>query len=79
VVATRLGRTDLWLSTDVAEEERGHDVANSWDIEGLRVELNRYRGALVADGKLPNTIQTYVDRADRFIRWLAGEYDPSDR
>jgi len=43
----------------------------------LRSELDRYRSALVAAGKVPNTVQTYVDRADRFIRWLAGEYDPA--
>lgn len=51
-------------------------MANSWDIDGLRAELDRYRAALLAAGKVPNTVQTYVDRADRFIRWLAGEYDP---
>lgn len=56
-------------------------MADQWDVEGLRRELDRYRAALVAAGKVPNTVQTYVDRADRFIRWLAGEYDPehSDR
>lgn len=52
-------------------------MADSWDVEGLRAELDRYRSALVAAGKVPNTVQTYVDRADRFIRWLAGEYDPT--
>lgn len=52
-------------------------MANTWDIEGLRTELSRYREELVAAGKVPNTVQTYVDRADRFIRWLAGEYDPA--
>lgn len=52
-------------------------MADQWDIDGLRRELDRYRSALVAAGKVPNTIQTYVDRADRFIRWLAGEYDPA--
>jgi hypothetical protein len=51
-------------------------VATSWDIEELRAELDRYKTALVEAGKVPNTVQTYVDRADRFIRWLAGEYDP---
>ena len=52
-------------------------MADQWDVEGLRRELGRYRAALVAAGKVPNTVQTYVDRADRFIRWLAGEYDPA--
>jgi hypothetical protein len=52
-------------------------MADQWDVEGLRRELDRYRGALVAAGKVPNTVQTYVDRADRFVRWLAGEYDPA--
>jgi hypothetical protein len=51
-------------------------VATSWDIAALRAELERYKSALEAAGKVPNTVQTYVDRADRFIRWLAGEYDP---
>lgn len=52
-------------------------MADQWDLEGLRGELGRYREALVAAGKVPNTVQTYVDRADRFVRWLAGEYDPA--
>ena len=54
-------------------------MATSWDIETLRAELDRYKAALVRSGKVPNTVQTYVDRADRFIRWLAGEYDPEER
>ena len=52
-------------------------MATSWDVEELRAEIERYRTALVAAGKVPNTVQTYVDRADRFVRWLAGEYDPA--
>lgn len=52
-------------------------MATSWNIDGLRAELERYRTALVEAGKVPNTVQTYVDRADRFVRWLAGEYDPA--
>jgi hypothetical protein len=53
-------------------------VPTSWNIEELRAEIARYREALVAAGKVPNTIQTYVDRADRFVRWLAGEYNPAE-
>jgi len=52
-------------------------MADQWDVEALRRELDRYRAALVAAGKVPNTVQTYVDRADRFVRWLTGEYDPA--
>ena len=52
-------------------------ATSSWDIDALRFELERYRKALVDAGKVPNTVQTYVDRADRFVRWLAGEYDPA--
>ena len=51
-------------------------MANSWTIEELRSELDRYRAELIAAGKVPNTVETYVDRADRFVRWLTGEYDP---
>lgn len=54
-------------------------MADRWTVEELRAELDRYRSALVAAGKVPNTVQTYVDRADRFIRWLVGEYDPADQ
>jgi hypothetical protein len=53
-------------------------VATSWDVEELKAEIDRYRAALVAAGKVPNTVQTYVDRADRFVRWLNGEYDPAE-
>lgn len=53
-------------------------MATSWGIEELRAEVERYQAALVASGKVPNTVQTYVDRADRFVRWLAGEYDPAE-
>ena len=52
-------------------------MATSWNIDSLRAEIVRYREALVEAGKVPNTVQTYVDRADRFVRWLAGEYDPN--
>ena len=53
-------------------------MPTSWNIEELRSrsELDRYRAELVSAGKVPNTVQTYIDRADRFIRWLVGEYDP---
>lgn len=52
-------------------------MATSWDIEELRAEIERYRAELIAAGKVPNTVHTYVDRAERFVRWLAGEYDPA--
>jgi hypothetical protein len=33
----------------------------------------------VAAGKESNTVQTYIDRAGRYVRWLEGQYDPRAR
>ncbi|MBQ1052735.1 hypothetical protein KBX50_30305 [Micromonospora sp. C51] len=47
-----------------------------WTEQELREELIRYQAELEEAGKGDKTVHTYVDRASRFIRWLAGEYDP---
>lgn len=48
-----------------------------WTIEELRVELERYERELKAAGLAPNTVHTYVERAERFLRWLVRDYQPS--
>lgn len=50
-----------------------------WTIDELRGELRRFEKELVAAGKAPNTVQTYVGRSDVFVRWLAGEYRPREQ
>lgn len=45
-------------------------------IDDLRAELAKYEIELVEAGKSIQTVNTYVDRANRFINWLEGEYKP---
>lgn len=42
----------------------------------LRAALRDYEGDLIAAGKAPDTVHTYVDRAERFIKYLVGSYKP---
>ena len=49
-----------------------------WTTEELYAGLERFRDELVAAGKADHTVQTYVDRAERYIRWLDGKYDPRE-
>ena len=50
-----------------------------WTVEELHADLQRLREELVAAGKGSNTVQTYTDRAERYVRWLEGKYDPRAR
>lgn len=42
----------------------------------LRDALAEYERDLIVAGKAPDTVHTYVDRADRFIKYLFGTYQP---
>jgi hypothetical protein len=42
----------------------------------LRSALADYERDLVGAGKAPDTVHTYVDRAERFIKYLVGQYQP---
>jgi predicted DNA-binding transcriptional regulator AlpA len=52
------------------------DQAERWTLDDLHQALDRYEQLLVSGGKSSTTVQTYVDRPRRFLRWLAGDYDP---
>ena len=41
-------------------------------------ELERYEKAMQDANMTPETIQSYVDRAHRFVGWLDGDYKPSE-
>ncbi|MGO8964117.1 DUF7662 domain-containing protein [Mycobacterium sp.] len=41
-----------------------------WSARELKSELNRYEEELRAAGKTRNTINTYVQHPERFIKWL---------
>jgi hypothetical protein len=47
-----------------------------WTLSQLRTELARFEQQLVASGKAPDTVQTYLDRPERFIKFLEGTYVP---
>lgn len=48
---------------------------DSWTIEDIRREFDRYSDLINASDRKPTTKATYVQHADRFVRWLAGEAD----
>lgn len=52
-------------------------MAKSWTADDLDRELKRFEDELKTAGLRPNSVQTYVERSERFIRWLRGEYHPS--
>jgi hypothetical protein len=55
----------------------GHERASrTWDVPGLRRELVEFERALRDADLRDNSVRTYVDRAETFVRWLAGEYEP---
>jgi hypothetical protein len=45
----------------------------SWTIEDIRREFQRYCDLINASDRAPSTKGTYIQHADRFVRWLAGE------
>lgn len=51
-------------------------MARNWSTDQLLEEVKSYKQQLEAAGMKPNTVHTYVDRAERFIKWLAGDYQP---
>jgi hypothetical protein len=55
----------------------GHALSGqAWTVEELRGELERYERELRDANMTPETIQSYTDRAHRFITWLNGDYTP---
>jgi hypothetical protein len=52
-------------------------MAGQWTLEELHEQLARYEDALRTAGMTSSTIQTYVDRPRRFLKWLGGDYQPT--
>lgn len=48
----------------------------SWTLAELYEELRNFEHELSRAGLKPNSVRTYVDRTDIFLRWLTGEYQP---
>ncbi|BCJ34096.1 hypothetical protein Athai_15990 [Actinocatenispora thailandica] len=56
---------------------RSADNERTYTIRQLYAELARYHQTLQDTGRhSPSTIETYVVHPVRFLRWLAGDYDP---
>lgn len=50
----------------------------TWNTEDLRGELRRFEQELRAANLADSSVTTYVDRSERFIRWLDGDYRPGE-
>jgi hypothetical protein len=63
-----------------SDTREGTMSKSSWTIGELRAALTQFEGDLKAARFAPNTVQTYIDRAERFLRYLTGDYvpDPSN-
>ena len=51
-------------------------MKRTWTIEELRDELVSFEEELRAAGLAEPSVRTYVDRSERFPRWLVGESIP---
>ena len=51
-------------------------MTDTWTLAELERELKRFESELRAANLAENSVRTYVDRSERFIRWLAGDYHP---
>jgi hypothetical protein len=51
-------------------------TTSSWTHAELRAQLAQFERDLRAAGLTESTVHTYVDRSERFLRYLVGEYRP---
>ncbi len=51
----------------------GQEMAKTWTLDELRAEYERYTREVNAADLRPSTKSTYLQHADRFVRWLAGD------
>jgi hypothetical protein len=52
-----------------------NESRDSWTLTDLRREFERYSELVNAADLAPSSKSTYLQHADRFIRWLAGEVE----
>ena len=51
-------------------------MTNTWTMPELRDALAEFERDLRRAGLSENTVNTYVDRSERFLRYLTGHYRP---
>lgn len=54
-------------------------MKETFSLRELHAELGRFEAELREAGLSEATITTYVDRSERFLRWLSGDYTPGQR
>ena len=47
----------------------------SWTLAELHDEPERFRKAAESAGLKPASVDTYVDRSEKFVRWLGGRFE----
>ncbi len=47
----------------------------SWTLAELHDEPERFRKAAESAGLEPASVDTYVDRSEKFLRWLGGQFE----
>jgi hypothetical protein len=63
----------LRRATEYIMIDRWIDLLTPQVIEYIRREFERYCELVNASDRRPTTKTTYIQHADRFVRWLAGE------
>ena len=58
------------------KHREGRMTQQNWTTDELRAELLRFERELRAANLKNSSIQTYVDRSGRFLKWLDGDYHP---
>ena len=48
----------------------------TYTINDLHSKLASFEQELKEAGKSPSTVKTYVDRSERFLKWLTNSFDP---
>lgn len=64
------------VRSEPSVDEEEWSVAKAWTADELDRELKRFEDELKAAGLRPSSVHTYVDRTERFLRWLRGDYHP---
>lgn len=49
-------------------------MKETWTIDDLNAELERFEQAARSAGLADNSVRTYVDRSRVFLRWLTGDF-----
>lgn len=57
-------------------ERKMTDSERRWSYEELRRKLDEFEQELREAGLKENSVGTYVERTERFLRWLVGDYRP---